>query len=460
MNMLSEEQKKRALEVMQEYLAAPNNPDGVDPRQLHAQRDEKRIELIESALKPLVTAYLKDTIELGSFKSQIDSINKRNEYWGFKGIKGQMFFNMVVNGAADPLELDSELKAALALPADEAAASSRIRNFESFVRRIGQEIVEAGGTQRGKPKLGSVPFFLSYFWQIQDRETWPVYYTNSVEVMRDLNLWQPTENLAQDYLDFKQAHEELMKLFSDASGQKFGLYDVEHVFWFKGGNPYGGDKPLRPEDRLQAPSSVLEVPELGSRLPDSYVPPVVAILPVLARNESCLEEVAKASGTSVPRAFEKSVDAAFTVLGYETQLLGQGQGRVPDGKAIDQDNSYAIIWDAKVRGQSYSMGTDDRTIREYIVTQSRELRRRRGFRNVYYVIVSSKFADDYDDAIRSLKMETDISEVILMDADALVTMVELKLRSPLQVTLGPDGLQRLFTSSAVLTADTVKEMMG
>jgi hypothetical protein len=106
------------------------------------------------------------------------------------------------------------------------------------------------------------------------------------------------------------------------------------------------------------------------------------------------------------------------------------------------------------------MGTDDRAIKEYIVTQSRELKRKRGLRNVYYVVISSDFADDFDDAIRSLKMETDVNEVLLMQADALVAMVDAKLRSPLQVSLGPDGLQRLFTDSGVLSAETVRELIS
>jgi len=88
------------------------------------------------------------------------------------------------------------------------------------------------------------------------------------------------------------------------------------------------------------------------------------------------------------------------------------------------------------------MGTDDRTIREYINTQSRELKRRQRRRNIYYAIVSSSFKDDYDDAIRSMKMETDVNEVVLIEASALVAMVEAKLRGPLQVTLGPDGSRR------------------
>jgi hypothetical protein len=39
-------------------------------------------------------------------------------------------------------------------------------------------------------------------------------------------------------------------------------------------------------------------------------------------------------------------------------------------------------------------------------------------------------------------------------------MVDAKLRDPHQVTLGPDGLQRLFTNSGVLTADDVREILG
>jgi hypothetical protein len=70
------------------------------------------------------------------------------------------------------------------------------------------------------------------------------------------------------------------------------------------------------------------------------------------------------------KAFEKSIHAAFTTLGYDTKLLGQGMGRVPDGLAVEPDSSYAILWDGKVHENGYSMGTDDRAIREYVHTQT------------------------------------------------------------------------------------------
>ena len=69
-------------------------------------------------------------------------------------------------------------------------------------------------------------------------------------------------------------------------------------------------------------------------------------------------------------------------------------------------------------------------------------------------------ADDFDDTIRSIKMDTDVNEVVLMEADALVAIVEAKLRAPLEITLGADGIQRLYTSSGVLNAETVRELLS
>ncbi|MGC2237985.1 MAG: hypothetical protein WA584_17630 [Pyrinomonadaceae bacterium] len=458
---LNQEQLKQSIEIMRRYLAAT-----VEDRpltEIEAESDHQRILLIESQLKPLISSYLYNEIDLPEFKTKIDSINKRNELWGFKGIKGQMFFNLIINSADNESECDQELKAAIAVPNNEEIASSRIKNFASYVKRIGTQHVDAGGSKHSKPNLSSVPYFLSYFWQIQAPEIWPVYYTNSVNVMNDLNLWQPVGELSADYIIYKHINEKLADIFTKESGKKFGFYDVEHVFWYKGGKPYEGNKSINKEKADVIPTNFevnKEQPEIDMpqilHLPESYVPPVVSILPEMARNSPDLREAAKASGTSLERAFEKSINAAFTILGYETKLLGQGKGRVPDGLALSVDDSYAILWDAKIRGEAYSMGTDDRAIKEYIVTQSRELKRRRGLRNIYYFIISSCFTDDYDDSTRTLKMETDVNEVCLVEADALVAMVDAKMRFPTEISLGTDGLQRFFSSSGVLSAELIR----
>ena len=457
MDDLSSEQLERAKAALQEYLAFTSSEEAQlahkSSLEWPDELDRRRVELIEGELGSLLKDYLGNKIPLAEFKSKNDGINKKNELWGFKGIKGQMFFNMVYNVADEESECDQELKSAIAVPTSEELAASRIKTFSAYVKRIGDQHVEAGNDRRSAPYVSSVPFFLSYFWQIQDRNVWPVYYTSCVNLMSDLNLWELYGDSAKDYLTFKHIYEELRTVFSKEAKRPFGLYDVEHVFWFKGGNPYGQTKiKTEPEQPLEG----IEAKHEGDLLPDSYVPPIVAILPRMALHESGLEEAARRSGTSLDRAFEKYINIAFTMLGFDTQLLGQGGGRVPDGRAEAMDDSYALLWDAKIRANGYSLGTDDRTIREYINTQSRELKRRKRLRNIYYAIISSTFADDYDETIRSIKMETDVSEVCLIEADALVAMVEAKLRNPQDVTLGPDGLQMYLSMSGVLSADKIR----
>lgn len=103
MSMLSEEQQRRAVEVMREYIAAPANAEGKTPAEVQTEHDQNRARLIDSNLKPLLHRYLSGQTLLNEFKSLTDGINKRNNLWGFKGIKGQMFFNMVVNTARSRL---------------------------------------------------------------------------------------------------------------------------------------------------------------------------------------------------------------------------------------------------------------------------------------------------------------------------------------------------------------------
>jgi len=456
MPLLNEQQNIVALDIMNEYLSKVFS-DGKTAVEIEDQLDKERVKLIDSELKPLISDYLQGKVELADFKIKINSINaKNNDILGFNGIKGQMFFNMVYNVAEDINELDAELKAAITAPQNEDIASSRIKTFTSFVKRLAEQWIDSGNSPSKAPKVSSIPFFLSYFWQIQDNEKWPLYYTNSVNTMNDLNFWQPSGDQSQDYLTFKGIHEELAQLFSKHAGEKFNLYKVEHVFSLKGG------KLGRPENLEEIPliteKGETERPSKITRLPDSYVPPIIAILPQMAANTEELGEAAKNSGIKLETAFEKYINIAFKILGYETTLMGQSMSgkKVPDGIAKSLDDNYAILWDAKARSDKYTIGTDDRTIREYINTQIPQLKKHKKFKKIYYLIISSAFDKGYSEPIENLKMETDISEVILVEADALVAMVEAKIRDPQQITLGPDGLQRLFSESRILTGQDVR----
>jgi hypothetical protein len=470
---LTPELKTIALAALNAYLRAPALPDGRTPIEVEAELDQKRAHVIENRLKPLLAGYLAGSVSVADFKRHIDGINKQNPLWGFGGIKGQMFFNMLIKTAEDTSEFDGQLKTVVREPLNEQEAIACLRNFKSYVTQSGQRFLDAGGDSHSRPNPGSIPFFVSFFWQVQRRELWPVYYTNTIQMIESMNLWQATGDVGDDYVAYKRLHEMLIQLFSGTAGRTFSLYDVEHVFWFKSGKLLADNATTHSESKnatqnlSEKTSNQNEIGQSTSTLiaqaatlPESYVPPIVVIIPRLASNDVELQEAARRSGTTLDRAFEKGVNAAFTILGFETRLLGQGMGRVPDGQAIAVDESYAILWDTKARTDGYRMGTDDRAIRQYIDTQSRALKRGRGVRKIYYLIISSSFSDDFDDLIRSLKMETNVDEVCLVEAAALVAIVDQKLRGPLSVGLGSDGIQRLFSSSGRVTANEVLESLG
>lgn len=458
---LNQPQLQRVQEAMHAYFSAPTY-DGESVASIENRLNKNRLSVIDNELGPLLKNYVRGQVPVEQFKSTVDGINKRNKLWGFNGTKGQMFFNLILNVAENKTECDQQIKAGLSAPPNEIVAAQKIGTFTEYVKKIADRHVASGGSKHAKPNASSVPFFLSYFWQVQQPDVWPIYYTNTVNVLNDLNLWQPKGDAATDYVEYKEVHDELVEFLSREIKRDISLYDVEHIFWFHAGNMPGETDYQKQRSKMAIIHTAVETDmnkQILIALPDSYIPPIVAIIPNIARNEIAVREAAKTSGISLERALEKSVDAAWAILGYETLLLGQGKGRVPDGLAVSRDDSYALLWDAKVRFEPYIMGTDDRAIKEYIVTQSRELKRKRSFRNIYYLIISSQFSDDYDDPIRSLKMETDVNEVGLVEADALVAMVDAKMRHPQEVTLGPDGLQRCFSGSGVLSAQLVRETL-
>jgi len=264
----------------------------------------------------------------------------------------------------------------------------------------------------------------------------------------------PSGDVTEDYLAFYELNHEMLDILSKQVGRQLHLWDVEHAFWL-----HGQLQTLTSQEIVvpKEPANTMVVKTFEEDLPESYIPPIVAILPRLAANDEALAEVCKRSGRAIEKVFEERLAVIFRMLGFETQLLGQGHGRVPDGLAICQEYRYAIIYDAKVRQNAYTMGTDERAIREYIANQGERLRRQ-GMRNLYFMVISSAFTGNHDDAIRSLKIETNVNEVLLVEVKSLLALLEGILRNP-DVNLGPDGIQRLLASSGLLTESDVREFL-
>lgn len=200
MPILDQTQTARAIKAMEAYLSAPADKDSKKtPVQEGVELDQRRRALIAERLMPALNKFFDGSMPLADFKPEIDRLNKQNEFWGFKGIKGQMFFNLIFNACLDENELVSELKSALACPTNEDMAKSRIRNFASYVRRIGDDHVTAGNSKASRPKPSSIPFFLSYFWQVKAPDRWPVFFTNISAT--STTYWSPAAVLQEWHAD-------------------------------------------------------------------------------------------------------------------------------------------------------------------------------------------------------------------------------------------------------------------
>jgi hypothetical protein len=174
-------------------------------------------------------------------------------------------------------------------------------------------------------------------------------------------------------------------------------------------------------------------------LSDSFVPPVVAGLPSLARME-----------TALPIEFEKRVASAFEMLGLEVQRLGQGSGREPDGIARCRQHGWVLIYDAKARAGMFRMlAPEERKFREYIVANTENLRRE-GMTRSYFVIVSSAFSESDLAKARELSKTTEAKAIALVEAEALVKLVQQRIKSPLDFTY--QHLERAFSDTRIVKA--------
>jgi hypothetical protein len=444
--MLNTNQQQKALKVWEAYQKSDKTFINANSKTSQDEIDRQRNDIIKMARLNLMN-YLTGKILLQDFKTENDGLNKKNSLWGFRGINGQMYFNMLFNSSSATGKLekfDVVLKESIKEPKDIDDAKRKISLLAELSDSLGNYVAD----KKTAPRTGSINFFITYFWQIQNHNKWPIFYKSMVDVFQDLDLWTPSWDYPKDYEEFYELNNELIKLFSDKN-QTLSYWDIEHAFWIWA---------QKTDDSVGKINEDKPIDKLVTTLPNSFIPPVVSIIPQLALNDESIERLCNESGISVPKAFEEKISILLRMLGYNVESLGQGYGRVHDGTAVCNEFHYAIIFDAKVRKDGYSLGTDDRAIKEYIGVETDKLKRQ-GIRNVYFLVISSSFKGEFDEVIRSLKMETDIREVIFLEAPALLTMLDQKLRNP-EIDLGPKGLQNLFAQSGVLTNNDVKEYLG
>lgn len=152
-------------------------------------------------LHDIVARLLGGDLTAAEFKAEMDSFGRQTKYGGFQGIAGQMFLNTLVNAGA-PDEAVAAFQAALPAPKDEQDCQHKFADFFAFVEEA-RERANEGGT--AVPAYGYAPYFLSFFWEAEDRNGWPIYYPNSRATLAAHGLFTETGPLPDRYLRFREA---------------------------------------------------------------------------------------------------------------------------------------------------------------------------------------------------------------------------------------------------------------
>lgn len=374
-------------------------------------------------IQKMIKRYLSGQDELKIFKSTLDSYNKRYNYWGFAAMKGQMFFNQLWNACdGEHKMLDEKLKEVIDQPKNLNNALEKIDSLEQLVIKLSNKVDD----RRKAPKVGSVAYFLSYFWQIEDSDQFPIFYTSLQDSLYDLDLWPEFENQSKAYAYFFNIMNEIKHFLESQTKSNLHHWDVEHCFW-KDRTDSGTKSPAQPlkenETQLVRKEFLILKPfvEKSTNAIYEYIPPIVSDL---------IEAGAMKGDTRAIKGvtYEKKIATMFRMLDFEVDKLGQGKGREPDGIITYRQENIAFIYDAKVRENGYSIGVDDRAIKEYIEEYHTQLDKK-GYKKIGFLIISSEFNGNPKETIDELTIETPIKRIALVKSEALLHLLSHKLSS-------------------------------
>lgn len=209
----------------------PSSRTGRNALQLNKER---MIAIDDIKLK--IAAYLSGQTETSEFKTDLDSYNKQHNLWGFSGMSGQMFFNQLLNGSNiinNQDALHTTIRLCIQSPNDLDDAKNKIKSLEGYVDLISPHIENP----RSRPKKGSIPYFLSYFWQIMEPHKYPIMYTSLVNVLIAYRLWKEEMTPAETYGHFYVVTNEIKAYLEKAFNVQLHHWDIEYCFWKDSNSP-------------------------------------------------------------------------------------------------------------------------------------------------------------------------------------------------------------------------------
>jgi energy-coupling factor transporter ATP-binding protein EcfA2 len=234
----------------------------------YGEWDKERLAAVVPHLEAM-RAFLDGDTGLGEFRTKIDSLTKSLPLWGFRGTS-QMFFNQLVK-AADAEALEATLREVLPAPQSVEQAREKLETFEAAVEDARDIAEVSGATQPGK---GRVDAFVSFFWELQDRDAWPTFFPNSRNVLERFGLLDVAQRQPQLYLDYQARIQELKEVLGTDT------WGVEHLLWRLGQGAKEEGAPQAEAAVAAAPSGGLYASyrQQGLNFPDELVTSLVLSL--------------------------------------------------------------------------------------------------------------------------------------------------------------------------------------
>jgi hypothetical protein len=380
--------------------------------------DESRIIAIED-IKSIINSFMNGESNISVFKTALDSYNKRHNFWGFTAIKGQMFFNQLVRMHEEKLNRLTELlKSLISEPKDINEALKKINELEALTKKISEVALD----KRKVPNPSSIGYFLSYFWQIHSPQNWPIMYTSLIKSFMDLGIWKDGENQIESYKYFYELNNYIKSIISEKNQKDISNWDVEHCFWFYQ-NKTDTNQKVKKETKNDKLSEIPEKQVKTSFELNDYLPPMANKLIDVGNSKG-------KSASSKGSDFEKLVSEIFKMLDFQVEFKGQGSGRNPDAILKVREENTAFLVDAKAYSDGYSLGIDDRAIKEYI-SHYCPLLSKEGYKKIGFIIVSNSFKSDFDSFINDITWNTDIRRFILVTSEALQYLLAYKIKDNL-----------------------------
>ena len=140
-----------------------------------------------------ILSTLTATRDLTAFHESLKAWAAKPTTPGFNGFSGQMLVNQVVKRSESTAELADLFADVLTVPADDDEARRKLQRMVDHI-----EAVRVGA----HPAPGHATFLLSYFWALQDHDTWPTQWTSAAAFLEFLTGHRlPTEPVTR-YMTF------------------------------------------------------------------------------------------------------------------------------------------------------------------------------------------------------------------------------------------------------------------